>query len=61
MFIGVGKYNKQLAACVSILLVWTWITARHNFGHSHVLWEDEDDTLRHTLVAQEGPSVTLPN
>ena len=61
MFIGIGNNNKQLAACVSLRLLETWITARHYFSHSQVLWEDEDDTLGHTLVAQEGPSVALPN
>ena len=38
-----------------------WILLIHNnFSHSRMLYKDEDDTLGHTLVAQEGPSVALP-
>ena len=48
--------NIACGVCISEILG-TCITARHNFSHSQVLWEDEDDTLGHTLVAEEGPSV----
>ena len=47
--------NIACDVCISNILG-TWVTARHDSSHSQELEEDEDDTLGHTLVAQEGDS-----